>query len=123
MSFFDWFDDIFGSGTSGGGGGDGAGAGSVARFGISAYAAQVPYIGPIVGAYLMGREDLSSLTRGDEGYARSEGYERTNGSAPWRVVAVGDPINGLQPGVIDFTGSTLSAIDAGKPSSMRSETW
>jgi hypothetical protein len=64
MSWFDFFDDIFGGGTSSGGSGEGSGsgAGSFAQYGMAEVAARVPYVGQVVGFYLAGHEDLSDLT-------------------------------------------------------------
>ncbi|MEC5218405.1 hypothetical protein RCH09_003374 [Actimicrobium sp. GrIS 1.19] len=81
MSWFDWFDDIFsGASSSDGGSGGGGGGGSFAHFALGEFAAQVPYIGPYLGFYLAGHEDLSELTNfpepGERSSADSTGTDR-----------------------------------------------
>jgi hypothetical protein len=101
MDPFEWVGELFRTSPAEGG----VGGGTPGAWAIGQWAAEVPYLGPFLGAYLAGREDLSSLTPGDEGYARSEVYERATASAPWRRVSVGSPVEGLPPGTMDFTGS------------------
>jgi hypothetical protein len=109
------FEDLFNALFSGDSGSDGPSSAATWKYGLGAWSAQVPYIGPALGVYLTGRgEELYDLTHQWDG--KSERYERRSASDPWeRVPGYFDAEPDLPPGMIDFTQHVRYRHSVGAP--------